>query len=113
MLQVITGLGLKFDTTAVALSLSMVLMFVHFFADRAETALLTAVDCQVESELAEYLPAAPAGAGRPGRGHAPHGRGHGRGDRPADRAAGPTLAGLDGSRRQRDGRKWAMRPPPT
>ena len=31
MVQVMTGLGLKFDTTAVALSLSMVLMFVHFF----------------------------------------------------------------------------------
>ncbi|MEI8373999.1 MAG: MotA/TolQ/ExbB proton channel family protein [Planctomycetota bacterium] len=61
MLRVITGLGLKFDTTAVALSLSMVLVFVHFFADRAETALLTAVDFQVESELAEYLPAASAG----------------------------------------------------
>jgi len=61
MLRVITGLGLKFDTTAVALSLSMVLVFVHFFADRAETALLTAVDSRVESELAEYLPAAPAG----------------------------------------------------
>lgn len=61
MLRVITGLGLKFDTTAVALSLSMVLVFVHFFADRAETALLTAVDFQVERELAEYLPAASAG----------------------------------------------------
>ena len=62
MLQVITGLGLKFDTTAVALSLSIVLMFVHFFVDRRETALLWAVDLQAESELAEYLPAAPAGA---------------------------------------------------
>ncbi|MGO9112971.1 MAG: MotA/TolQ/ExbB proton channel family protein [Thermoguttaceae bacterium] len=62
MAQVMMGLGLKFDTTAVALSLSMVLMFVHFFADRAETALLAAVDLQVESELAEYLPVAPAGA---------------------------------------------------
>jgi hypothetical protein len=62
MLRVITGLGLKFDTTAVALSLSMVLMFVHFFVDRAESALLSAVDCQVENELAEYLPASAAGA---------------------------------------------------
>ena len=62
MAQVMMGLGLKFDTTAVALSLSMVLMFMHFFADRAETTLLTAVDFQVERELAEYLPAAPTGA---------------------------------------------------
>ena len=61
MAQVMMGLGLKFDTTAVALSLSMVLMFVHFFADRKETALLADVDRQVESDLAEYLPAAPAG----------------------------------------------------
>ena len=61
MLQVMTGLGLKFDTTAVALSLSMVLMFVHFFADQAETNLLAAVDRQVESDVAEYLPAVPAG----------------------------------------------------
>jgi biopolymer transport protein ExbB/TolQ len=62
MLKVITGLGLKFDTTAVALSLSMVLMFFHFFVDKAETALLAAVDRQVEDELAEFLPSAPAGA---------------------------------------------------
>ncbi len=61
MLRVITGLGLKFDTTALALSLAMVLMFVHFFADRAETTLLAAVDRKVESELARYLPVAPAG----------------------------------------------------
>jgi len=62
MAQVMMGLGLKFDTTAVALSLSMVLMFVHFFADRAETALLADVDLRVERELAEHLPAAPTGA---------------------------------------------------
>ena len=52
MLKVITGLGLKFDTTAVALSLSMVLMFVHFFVDRAETSLLLAVDRRVEDDVA-------------------------------------------------------------
>lgn len=62
MAQVMMGLGLKFDTTAVALSLSMVLMFVHFFVDRTETGLLTAVELQVEGELAEYLPVASAGA---------------------------------------------------
>ena len=56
MLQVITGLGLKFDTTAVALSLSMVLMFVHFFVDQAETLLLRAVDRKVQHEVAEYFP---------------------------------------------------------
>ena len=61
MLQVITGLGLKFDTTAVALSLSMVLMFVHFFVDQAETSLLRAVDRKVQREVAEYFPSVPAG----------------------------------------------------
>ena len=30
MLQVLNGLGLKFDTTALALAFSMILMFVHF-----------------------------------------------------------------------------------
>jgi biopolymer transport protein ExbB/TolQ len=61
MLHVITGLGLKFDTTAVALSLSMVLMFVHFFVDQAETSLLWAVDRKVEEDVAQYLPSVPTG----------------------------------------------------
>jgi biopolymer transport protein ExbB/TolQ len=34
MAEALSGLGLKFDTTALALGLSMVLMFVHFFIDR-------------------------------------------------------------------------------
>jgi biopolymer transport protein ExbB/TolQ len=51
MLQVLNGLGLKFDTTAVALSMSMVLMFVHFFVDRAANGLLEQVDRRVEEEL--------------------------------------------------------------
>jgi biopolymer transport protein ExbB/TolQ len=62
MAKVMMGLGLKFDTTAVALSLSMVLMFLHFFVDRAETNLLWAVDRRTEEELAECLPPSPAGA---------------------------------------------------
>ncbi len=62
MAQVMMGLGLKFDTTAVALSLSMVLMFLHFFVDRAETLLLAAVDRKVEQELAEHFAASPLGA---------------------------------------------------
>ncbi|MGD0656016.1 MAG: MotA/TolQ/ExbB proton channel family protein [Thermoguttaceae bacterium] len=51
MLQVLNGLGLKFDTTAVALSMSMVLMFVHFFVDRSGNGLLEQVDRRVEQEL--------------------------------------------------------------
>jgi len=41
---VVAGLGVAFDTTATALALSMVLMLVQFFVDRAEQRLLTRVD---------------------------------------------------------------------
>ncbi|MGD0384293.1 MAG: hypothetical protein ABSA77_12280 [Thermoguttaceae bacterium] len=51
LFQVLNGLGLKFDTTAVALSMSMVLMFVHFFVDRSANGLLEQVDRRVEQEL--------------------------------------------------------------
>ncbi len=62
MLRVITGLGLKFDTTAVALSFSMVMMFTWFFVDRAESALLAKVDRKVEHDLAERFSMIPVGA---------------------------------------------------
>ena len=41
---VVAGLGVAFDTTATALALSMVLMFVQFLLDRQEQQLLAAVD---------------------------------------------------------------------
>jgi biopolymer transport protein ExbB/TolQ len=41
---VVAGLGTAFDTTATALGLSMVLMFLHFVVDRAEQGLLARVD---------------------------------------------------------------------
>ena len=46
------GLGVAFDTTALALGLSMVLMFVQFFVDRIEGRLLGAVDARSAEELA-------------------------------------------------------------
>jgi hypothetical protein len=61
MVHVLTGLGLKFDTTALALTLSMLLMFVHFLVDRSETALLERVDHQVARELAELFPKVSTG----------------------------------------------------
>jgi biopolymer transport protein ExbB/TolQ len=61
MLQVLNGLGLKFDTTALALTLSMLLMFVHFYVERTESSLLEQVDRRVQSELANRFVAAPAG----------------------------------------------------
>lgn len=51
MQGLLAGLYVAFDTTAEALSLSMVLMFIQFFADRIETQLLSAVDQRAEEEL--------------------------------------------------------------
>lgn len=45
------GLYIAFDTTTVALALSIVLMFVQFFVDRLESALLTNVDERTTTEL--------------------------------------------------------------
>jgi biopolymer transport protein ExbB/TolQ len=64
MLQVLNGLGLKFDTTAVALALSMALMFVHFFVDQSSNGFLEQLDRRVEEELAgrfQQVSAAPDG----------------------------------------------------
>ncbi len=60
MVHVLTGLGLKFDTTALALTLSMILMFAHFLVDRNETALLERVDNQVGRELGTLFPYGPS-----------------------------------------------------
>ncbi len=62
MEQVIKGLGLKFDTTALALTLSMVLMFIHFYVERAENSLLGQVDQRVLDELAGRFAGVPANA---------------------------------------------------
>ena len=61
MLLVLNGLGLKFDTTALALTLSMALMFVHFYVEHAETGLLEQVDRRVLEELGGRFAAIPAG----------------------------------------------------
>lgn len=61
MMKVTTGLGVKFDTTALALAMSMLLMFLHFFVDRAENSLLESVDRQVEDDLFDHFPCVPAG----------------------------------------------------
>jgi biopolymer transport protein ExbB/TolQ len=47
----LSGLGVAFNTTALALSLSVVLMFLQFLIHRIESELLNAVDARVESEL--------------------------------------------------------------
>lgn len=59
MVHVLTGLGLKFDTTALALTLSMILMFAHFLVDRTETALLDRVDAEAVKELTSLFPPTP------------------------------------------------------
>ena len=48
----LAGLYVAFDTTALALSLSIVLMFVQFLVDRMETQLLATVDARASEELA-------------------------------------------------------------
>jgi biopolymer transport protein ExbB/TolQ len=47
----LSGLYIAFDTTAVALSLSIVLMFVQFLVDRVEMSLLGSVDERATQEL--------------------------------------------------------------
>jgi biopolymer transport protein ExbB/TolQ len=62
MFQIFEGLGLKFDTTALALTLSMILMFVHFSVEHAERSLLDQVDRNAMEQLAERFPSIPVGA---------------------------------------------------
>lgn len=61
MVEVLGGLGLKFDTTALALVLSMLLMFLHYFVDRLEQSLRTRVDRLATALLAERFPSLPTG----------------------------------------------------
>ena len=51
MQKLLDGLYVAFDTTALALSLSIVLMFVQFLVERIETQLLTQVDERANEEL--------------------------------------------------------------
>lgn len=62
MMQVLKGLGLKFDTTALALAMSMVLMFVHFFVDRSGNVLLEDIDRRAEEELPGHFQYVSAGS---------------------------------------------------
>jgi biopolymer transport protein ExbB/TolQ len=49
--MVLSGLQVAFDTTGLALAMSMMLMFGQYFVDRTEQALLAEVDARVNSEL--------------------------------------------------------------
>jgi biopolymer transport protein ExbB/TolQ len=51
MRDVLSGLGLKFDTTALALAYAMILMLIHFKVDEVESDLLTRVDHLVQDDL--------------------------------------------------------------
>lgn len=51
MESLLAGLSVAFDTTAIALSFSMVLMFCQFVTSRLESELLASVDARVNSEL--------------------------------------------------------------
>ena len=56
MTEVTAGLGVAFDTTALALALSIVLMFVQHSVDRAGAALLEEVARRAEEELLGRFP---------------------------------------------------------
>jgi hypothetical protein len=56
MMKVTTGLGVKFDTTALALGMSMVLMFVYFFVHRLESRLLDEVDRRAVHDIGARFP---------------------------------------------------------
>jgi biopolymer transport protein ExbB/TolQ len=62
MAHVMTGLGVKFDTTALALAMALGLMFISFFVERAETRLLEEVDRLAEEEISGRFELLPAGA---------------------------------------------------
>ena len=49
--MVLSGLQVAFDTTGLALAMSMMLMFGQYFVDRTEQGLLAEVDARVNSEL--------------------------------------------------------------
>ncbi len=51
MQGLLSGLYVAFDTTALALSLSILLMFLQFLVERCETQLLSVVDRRTDSEL--------------------------------------------------------------
>lgn len=59
--QVMSGLTVAFDTTALALALSIVLMFFQYLVDRFESGLLSSVDRLVEEDLLAELPPAEQG----------------------------------------------------
>ena len=54
--QVMAGLTVAFNTTALALGLSMVLMFGLFLTERRENMLLAEVDRRVEAEMSACMP---------------------------------------------------------
>ncbi len=61
MFKIFQGLGLKFDTTALALTFSILLMLVHFGVERAENSLLQEVDQRLEGELLSRFTVVPSG----------------------------------------------------
>lgn len=58
---VVAGLGVAFDTTALALALSIMLFFTQFYVDRLEGKLLARVADQVAEELLGRFQVIPAG----------------------------------------------------
>jgi biopolymer transport protein ExbB/TolQ len=61
MFKIFHGLALKFDTTTLALTYSILLMFVHFSVERSENRLLEEVDQRVQDDLTGRFAVVPNG----------------------------------------------------
>ena len=60
--EVTNGLGVAFDTTALALGLSIILMFTKFFVERSDVRLLATVEQRATAELVGRFQDTPAEA---------------------------------------------------
>jgi len=94
--QVTAGLGVAFDTTALALGLSIVLMFAQFLTDRAQQALLNRVDRVASRAARGRRPMEPSH--RNGRRKVPVGPGSRPGQELAAICAAPQRSRTAGSR---------------
>ena len=63
--MVLSGLQVAFDTTGLALAMSMMLMFGQYFVDRTEQGLLAEVDDRVNSELVGRFQSDESSSGDP------------------------------------------------
>ena len=98
MQGLLAGLYVAFDTTAIALCFSIVLMFIQFMLDRAETQMLEAVDERASAELAGRFELVGTTTRSERAGDAADEPGRDQGHRAARAAAGRAVAAVDRGR---------------